>query len=87
MKIKVYEIDVPDFSDYYQPQGFPYIPDCCRNCNNHPANNPYASGVCGWVLPYTTTTGGRSRSPYITTSGTYTVKTSNPTCVTTTTTV
>ena len=47
MKIKVYEIDVPDFSDYYQPQGFPYIPDCCRNCNNHPANNPYASGVCG----------------------------------------
>lgn len=50
MKIKVYEIDVPDipdFSDYYQPKGFPYIPDCCRNCSNHPANNPYASGVCG----------------------------------------
>jgi len=25
---------------------------CCRNCENNPANNPYATGVCQCVLPY-----------------------------------
>ena len=29
--------------------GFSY--KCCQNCNNNPANNPNASGVCFCVLP------------------------------------
>lgn len=24
----------------------------CANCNNNPANNPLASGICNCVLPY-----------------------------------
>ena len=25
--------------------------DPCRNCNNNPRNNPYASGICHCALP------------------------------------
>ena len=28
------------------------IPQCCRNCPNHPVNN--GSGICNCVLPYMT---------------------------------
>ena len=31
----------------------PYYQDPCRYCNNNPRNNPFASGVCHCVLPYT----------------------------------
>jgi len=30
--------------------GFTY--KCCQNCNNNPANNPYATGICNCALPY-----------------------------------
>lgn len=31
------------------------IPDCCRNCSNHPRNG--GSGICCCTLPYMTTSG------------------------------
>lgn len=31
--------------------------ECCKHCNNHPANNPNASGFCSCMLPYLERTG------------------------------
>ena len=32
------------------------VPECCRNCSNHPLNG--GSGICMCTLPYMTHTGG-----------------------------
>ena len=31
-----------------------YIPDCCKDCSNHPSNG--GSGICNCALPYMTQT-------------------------------
>lgn len=38
-----------DLSDYNDP-----CAGCSNNPKNNPKNNPYASGVCGYTLPYIT---------------------------------
>lgn len=44
-----------------------FIPECCRNCSNHPSNG--GSGICFCSLPYMTTTDPK-RNWYITTYNT-----------------
>ena len=54
-------------NEYYERQGTYMIHNCCKNCNNNPANNPNASGVCLCALPsMEMSTPGTVEYPYIT---------------------
>ena len=66
-----------DRSDYM----FGWIPECCRNCSNHPSNG--GSGICNCTLPHMTgnRTAPKGKTNVVTTyytihgkdDGTYTV--------------
>lgn len=46
----------PEPEKSYLAESLQTIPDCCRNCSNHPRNG--GSGICNCVLPYMTKTCG-----------------------------
>ena len=46
-----------------------WIPECCRNCSNHPSNG--GSGVCAYTVPYIgRTTAGPGKGYTVETSST-----------------
>lgn len=48
----------PEQEESYLAESFQIMPECCRNCSNHPRNG--GSGICNCVLPYMTQTGDSS---------------------------
>lgn len=70
--IKIPSTVQPNVPDYDFNKPLPYlehIPNCCKNCNNHPSNG--GSGICNCVLPYmetSTTIGTISKAWDISTS-------------------
>lgn len=47
-------ITMPGWRDDGDEYMFGWIPECCRNCSNHPSNG--GSGICNCTLPYITDT-------------------------------
>ena len=63
---------VPDVVDPWKygiaPNAGYYVPNCCRNCSNHPSNG--GSGICHCMLPYMTYTGTGGSDWTVSTSST-----------------
>lgn len=68
-------ITMPGWRDEGNEYMFGWVPECCRNCSNHPSNG--GSGICACTLPYMTHTGLHSRGYSVTTTTTYTVPSEN----------
>ena len=68
-------IDIPEEGSALRRPFFNYN-DPCANCQNNPAVNPNASGICNCALPYThgkqkITCSTTAEYPYLGTSWTY----------------
>lgn len=62
-----------DWNDGGNEYMFGWVPECCRNCSNHPSNG--GSGICACTLPYMTrgkTVPTFSRATYVVTDKTIT---------------